>query len=96
MRKAALLLLIAVMLSSIAVAGYQVDKANGYEDGYFTATITNDNKILISGVTGSLVEGQTVDWFKAKDGRFGDWMHVTIVDGMLDIQVISCPLKRYC
>ena len=89
-KKAIMLLLLITVVLSACVAAYQIDEFHGYEDGYFNAEVI-DGKILISGVTGSLVNNQEVDWFKAKTSRYGDWVHATIVNGTLNIEPIKSP-----
>jgi len=90
MRKALIMLVMLIALSSIVV-GYKTDQFLGYEDGYLNAEVINGDKILITETTGSLVEGQVVDWFKAKDSRFGTWFHVTVIDGQLNVEPIQPP-----
>jgi len=90
MRKALIMLVMLIALSSIVV-GYKTDQFLGYEDGYLKAEVINGDKILITETTGSLVEGQVVDWFKAKDSRFGTWFHVTVIDGQLNVEPIQSP-----
>ena len=97
MRKALIMLVMLIALSSIVV-GYKTDQFLGYEDGYLNAEVINGDKILITETTGSLVikasrlvDGQVVDWFKAKDSRFGTWFHVTVIDGQLNVEPIQPP-----
>jgi len=80
--------IIALLLAGSAMA-YQVEKVEGYEDGKFTAKVICDDKILVYDTTGSLVNGQVVDWFKAIVN--GHWHYVTVVNGLLDVQPTKNP-----